>query len=293
LCGPKFCGEPRAGEIQYSMRDKRMRFNPHIAVLTALIICGAVFHLQSQSTDEGDALFQRVKAHLAAHLSQLPKYTCHQTIDRTIRVGSNFRHMDTVELDVAFADNRQELFSKTGENRFDDKPISQLVSGGTISKSALGSHVDIIFADNLAEFKYVGQCKKDGRKTVRFDLHVPIERSTFRVIHNGRAGMAGFDGSVWVDAETLDLVRVDFKVNRIPSYLGVRLIEESLHYRKMTIGNAEFDLPHHSELAATDDMGTYSLNLIKLSGCREFGADSVVKFGEPVQGTANRDRQDQ
>jgi hypothetical protein len=31
-----------------------------------------------------------------------------------------------------------------------------------------------------------------------------------------------FAEAVWVDAETLDLVRVDLKVNRIPLYGGVR-----------------------------------------------------------------------
>ena len=101
---------------------------------------------------------------------------------------------------------------------------------------------------------------------------MPIEKSAFLVRHNGAVGVAGYEGSVWVDAETLDLVRVDFKVNRIPSHLGVRLIEQSLHYKKLTIGNSEFDLPDHSELAATDDMGNYSLNMIKLNRCREFGA---------------------
>ena len=246
--------------------------------------------VQAQSTDP-EALFQRVKARTAEHLAQLPNYTCHETINRIRRVHNAFQHLDTVELEVAFV-GQQELFSRPGEDRFGEQPIEKMVSGGTIGNSALGSHIDVIFSRDLAEFKYAGTANKDGRKTLRYDLRVPIERSAFRVRHDGSVGMAGYEGTVWVDAETLDLVRVDFKVNRIPSYLKVKLIEESMHYKKLTIGNSEFDLPDHSELSATDDMGNYSLNMIKLDRCREFAAESLVKFGAPTQGTASRDRDD-
>jgi hypothetical protein len=76
---------------------------------------------------------------------------------------------------------------------------------------------------------------------------------------------------------------MDFKANRIPSHIGVSLIEESLHYRKLAIGNSEFYLPERSELAATDSNGLYTLNMMKLEHCREFTADSVVQYGAPRQ----------
>jgi len=229
---------------------------------------------------------------MGEHLAHLPNYTCHETINRILRASGNFRHLDTVELEVAFV-GREELFSRAGENRFGEQPIERLVSGGTIGNNALGSHIDVVFSQDVAEFNYKGECKKDGRKTLRFDLRVPIERSGFRIRRNGRSGVAGYEGSLWVDAETLDPVRVDLKINRIPSALGVRLVEESLHYKKLKIGNSEFDLPDHSELTATDDLGNTTLNMIKLTGCREFSSDSVVTYGAPAsQGTASRDRQD-
>jgi hypothetical protein len=247
--------------------------------------------VQAQSDEDPTVLFGRIKARVAQHLAQLPNYTCHQTVDRMLRFRSTFQHLDRVELDVAFV-GHHELFSPPGENRFGDKPIHELVKGGTIGNGAMGSPIDLIFSRDVAEFKYAGACKKDGHKTFRYDLHVPIEKGDFRVRHNGSEGLAGYDGSVWVDAETLDVVRADLKINRIPAYLGVQLIEESLHYRKLTIGNSEFNLPDRSQTGATDDAGTYSLNMIKLDHCHEFSADSVVKFGPPSEGTADRERPD-
>jgi len=266
-----------------------------IVSLIVLVLSAVVFAGEPQGAIDTGDLFQRVKARMATHLAQLPNYTCHETINRTLRVNSNFRYLDTIELEVAFV-GKHELFARTGETKFGEQPIEKLVSGGTIGNSALGSHIDVILAEDAAEFKYAGECKKDGRKTHRFDLRVPIEKSGFRVRHEGRTGMAGYEGSVWVDSETLDLVRVEFKVNQIPSYLGVRLIEESMRYKKLKIGNSEFELPDQSQLGAMDDKGNYTLNMIKLTGCREFGAESMVTYGSPIEstgtGTAARDRQD-
>ena len=272
-----------------------MRFKGHTAVLAAeligIIVATAAFGVQQPGADETGALFQRVRARMAAHLAQLKNYTCHETIDRVVRTSREFRHLDTIELEVAFVHNQQ-LFSRTGEGRFGEQTVDGLVGGGTISDGALGANIDLIFSRDLAELEYAGECKKDGRKALRVNLRVPTEKSTILIRHNGRSGVGGYDGSVWVDAETLDPIRVDYKVNRIPAYLGVRLIEESMHYKKLTIGNSQFYLPVRSELGATDDTGTYSLNMMKLSACREFGADSEVKYGPPSQGSAARERQD-
>jgi hypothetical protein len=266
-----------------------VRFQLHRGGLTVGL--AAIVLSRAPGAEDPAVLFQRIKAHISEHLAQLPNYTCHETINRISRVGSAWRHLDTVDLEVAFA-GQEELFSRPGTDRFGEESIEKIVAGGTISNNALGSHIDLILSRDWAEFKYAGAGKKDGRKTLRYDLRVPIEKSRFRVRHAGAEGMAGYEGSVWVDADTLDLVRVDFKVNRIPSHIGVRLIEESLHYKKLPIGKSEFDLPSHSELGATDDMGNYSLNMIKLDRCREFAADSVVKYDPQSQGTAARERQD-
>jgi hypothetical protein len=119
---------------------------------------------------------------------------------------------------------------------------------------------------------------------------VPQEKSGFRVRHDSAEAIVPFEGSVWVDVETLDLVRVDLKVNRIPSHVGVRSIEKSMHYRILRIADTDFLLPRNAELSATDDQGNYSLNMIKLDGCRVFSGESSIKYGAPAQGTASRDR---
>ena len=253
--------------------------------LAALLISGA-----SAAEDSAD-LLQRIKTHIAEHLAKLPNYTCRETVNRFMRSGGGLRHLDTLDLDVVFAGGH-ELFAQGGSGKFDDQPMDKLVSSGTMSNNALGSHVDLLLSEDEADFQYAGIDKKDGRKSFRFNITVPLERSRFLVKHNSAQAMSGYQGSLWVDIETYDLVRADFKVNRIPSHVGVSLIEESFHYKKLPIGNSEFYLPERSEVAATDKDGVYTLNLVKLDRCREYAAESDVKYAPPSQGTADRDRQD-
>ena len=83
------------------------------------------------------------------------------------------------------------------------------------------------------------------------------------------------------------------------NYVGLRYIEEMLHYDSMQIGNDKVLLPRKSELGVTDEQNNYGLNLVELQQCREFKTDSIVKYGAPVvspgsgTGSANRERQDQ
>jgi len=259
----------------------------HAGRTTAL---AALFLYGAAAADDPAGLFERVKAQMSSHLAELPNYTCHETINRFARTGTNFRQLDTLDLDVVFT-GQGELYSRTGADRFGEEPLEKIVSSGTISNGALGSHIDLLLSQDGAEFKYAGTGKKDGRKTFRFDLTVPIEKSHFQVRHNRVSGVAGYKGSLWVDAETYDPVRVEFKVNRIPSQIGVRSIEETLHYIKLTIGKSDFHLPERSDLSVTDEDGNTMINLIKLKQCREFTADSVVKYASPSQGTASREPQ--
>jgi hypothetical protein len=271
-----------------TLRFRSIRNFAMLPVELALVFASAA--ATDKPTEDPELLLRQIRSRTTAHLSQLSNYTCHEVVDRMLRRGSTWNHLDTVELEVALV-GREELFSRPGGQRFGERSIGELAPG-TISGGVLGSQIDMVFASDAAEFQFVGTARKDGHKTFRYDLRVPQDKSGFRVKHDSAEAIVPFEGSVWVDVETLDLVRVDLKVNRIPSYVGVRSIEKSMHYHLMHIADADFLLPRSAELAATDDLGNYSLNMIRLDRCREFTGESIIKYGAPTRGPASRDRPD-
>jgi hypothetical protein len=259
-------------------------------IRAVLFAIGVAFAAGKPVHDDPDALLEKIQSRTAEHLAQLPHYTCHEVINRLVRRGSTWIRRDTVEIEVAFI-GHEEFFARSGEDHFDEKVIDRVVPNGTIGNGVFGSVEQIVFSPNVAEFQYAGTGKKEGRQTVRFNFRVPLEKSQFLVKHGSNESLAPYEGSVWVDAETFDLVRVDLQVKQIPRYVGLRWIEETMHYESMKIGSESVLLPRRSELAVTDDAGNYGLNMVELQQCREFKTDSVVKYGSPVEGSANRERQ--
>ncbi len=237
---------------------------------------------------------QRIRSKVAEHLSQLPNYTCHEVVNRLLRPLNNTSgQMDRVELEVAFV-GRRELFSRAGESQFQDQPINKIVSTGTIGSGSFGSLADSIFVEDSASFRYVEHSKKDGHNAVHYDFEVPPEKSHFLLTHAGAQGIVGYKGSFWADIDTLDLVQMEIKTNRIPSNLGIRFVEEKMRYTLVRIRDSEFLLPRHTELAASDSGGNYSLNATSLEQCREFSGQSVVTFQTPADGSsADRQAPDQ
>jgi hypothetical protein len=89
-----------------------------------------------------------------------------------------------------------------------------------------------------------------------------------------------------VDAETLDIVRLEWKTEHIPPFVGISSVERSLRYKILRIGDSDFLLPAHSELVSFDQSGTYRLNMISLDRCKEYTGQSVVTYGTSTDTTS-------
>jgi hypothetical protein len=252
----------------------------------------SAFAADARAEEDPELLLQRIRGKITAHLSQLHNYTCHVVIDRLVRSvrASSFDHRDTVELEVAFVGDL-ELFSRAGETRFEEQPVHQMVPGGMIGNDAFGSHDDNVFAGDAATFKYAGSCKKDGHKTFRYNFRVTQQNSQLLVKQNNSPSeTVGYQGSFWVDAETLDMVRLEWKTDSIPPSVGLSSVEKSMRYKLVQIGNSDFLLPLHTELASFDQSGNYRLNTVSLERCLEFTGESVVTYSTPTEGASAQHR---
>jgi len=260
--------------------------------LTVLILSCNMLGAEQPAVEDPEILLNRIRSKMIAHLSQLPNYTCHEVIDRFGRPLNSGRldRLDTVELEVAFVGSR-ELFARSATASFEDQSITKIVSTGTISSGAFGAHIVGVFSGDAATFKYIGPSNKEGHKTFRYDFVVPQDKSHFLVRHNSAEGIVGYKGSFWVDADTLDLVRLELKADHIPDYIGVSMVRDVMLYKPLRIRDSDFLLPYKSELAAIETSGFYYTNILNLERCKEFTGESVVKFGAPVD-THSADRAD-
>ncbi len=263
------------------MRFPSSRWAARVAASVALLVPVVSGFAGDPKVDPAD-LLQRIRNKVAARLSQLPNYTCSETIDRFLqRPSTGLQPVDRVKLEVAFVGNR-ELYARPG-GEFQEGHASRLITSGTISDGEFGSHMVSLFRTDKAEFEFAGLCKKDGHKTYKYNFQMSQEKSNFLLKHDSAQGIVAYHGSFWADASSLDLVRLEIKADHIPSQIGIDSVSETIRYQMINTADSEFLLPESSQLAVSFDGGNYSVNMVKLERCREYTGESTVAFGSAAR----------
>jgi hypothetical protein len=225
-------------------------------------------------------LLQRVRARMAENLERLPDYTCQMTVERSIRRPDSDRFVDsdTLRFEVSYVGGR-EMFAEPGADRFEDKPLADMVEGGAVGTGSFAMHARTIFTTGAARFTYAGETREDGRAAYQFDFEVPRVRSRFVVrVTGGEGVVVGYSGRFRVDAETLDLTRLEVSVNDIPSNVPLTRTGEAMLYERVPIGDSDFLLPRSSELFVRDAFGVERRNRLAFEGCRQYSGESVIRF---------------
>ncbi len=232
-------------------------------------------------------LLARIKVRAERNLNRLPNYTCLETIERSRRrvASRKFELIDLVRLEVALVDGR-EMFAYPGSARFDERDITDMVSGGTIGNGNFAIHARAVFLTNSATFRHLGERIHEGRRTIRFDYRVPMIQSGFKLRVKPSEGTVGYEGAFWADADTLDLVALEVHANDIPPHLPVRSSTEMLRYQMVRIGEEDFLLPQDSDLTLTDIVGNENRNRTRFSNCRQYSGESVIRFDDAPETSA-------
>src|ERR1700736_5530437 len=168
-------------------------------------------------------LLSRLKAKAAENLRRLPNYTCTQTIERARRApkARRFETLDTLRLEVALVEGR-ELFSWPGAGKFEERGIGEIVGpGAAIGNGSFALHARSVFLSRPPKFTPVGDTILNGQHTVRYDYRVPQMLSGFQIRVGDHQALVEYHGSFWVDAETLDLIRLEVHVDDIPPDLDL------------------------------------------------------------------------
>ncbi len=229
----------------------------------------------------GEELLNRIKTRAEQNLKGLPNYTCLQTIERSQRSAPAlpFEPVDRIRLEVALID-KQELFAWPGAGNFEEKDISEFVPGGSASTGSFALHAYAIFLSHGPSFSYVGEESRGGSRVIRYDYRVPRAESGYYLRRPLREAEVGYHGSFWVDARTLDLVRLEVIADDIPPDLELTEATDAVEYSRVRIGTGDFLLPSSSELSLADTGGSTSLNRTQFSGCRQFTGEAILSFGD-------------
>jgi hypothetical protein len=200
-----------------------------------------------------------LKRNIKTRLARLPNYTCLETIERSQRKNARqaFRYLDTVRMEVAAVKDR-EVYAWPG-----------------------ATEIRSIFVNNASTIIWHGEEQRFGRRALRWDYRIPYNLSGWTVRTGKASGRVSAAGAFWVDAETLDLLRIESNAADIPPDLPFAAVRTTLDYARVRIAAADLLLPQSAELILTEVTGHESRNRIEFSHCREFGANTMLTFEPP------------
>jgi len=235
---------------------------------------------RASAPDASSILLERVRAHMAETLSRQPNYTCLETIDRSNRGSKEkeFRLEDTVRLEVALVDGK-EMFAWPGSKQFEDTDMRDFIPTGMFGNGDFGLYANAVFKGRSTEFQYQGQVKMGDRVTDRFDFRVPAP-SGIKIRQQELTATVSYHGAFYAEAGTLDALRLEVEADALPPKLELRLVSDTMEYKRTRIGSGDFLLPSLSEIKMVSSRGDASLNVVRFSACHEFAGESTLKFGD-------------
>jgi hypothetical protein len=256
---------------------------PARSILAALLLLWPSLGA-AQEFASGVELLARIKSHMREELSHTPNYTCLETVSRFRRdKGSRGRLalLDTLRLEIVYSD-RREWYDLPGNRKSSvDDPVSFVGSG------MMGNGAFAVTLRNILEagrFTYRGEEKLGSRTVVRYEFHLSRMMNALEISIPGGKGMVGEEGSLWVDPETLDLVRLESRATEIPPFLPLDEASMTVSYARMRISGYNALLAQQSSSHMIDATGE-SFNDLEFTRCRAYSAESAIRFdAEPPDG---------
>lgn len=238
-------------------------------------------------------LLARIRHHATADLTNLPNFTCLETIERSTRNSpvKPFDVKDIVRVEVAYVGER-ELYAWPGASNFESRPLADMVGTGMTSMGEYSSHVRSVFL-GYAVIHYADEEEMGGHRAARYDYEISPAFSGYTVNVNGRSGIVGVRGAFWADTTTFDLLRLTVEGTDIPDQLGVRAMLTDVDYGRLHIASGDFLLPQSSHVWMGFDSGIENRNRIEFTHCRQYATESVLSFEEPPAGGLKHDAGEQ
>jgi hypothetical protein len=252
-----------------------------LALLLAVSPPAALAQDGSDGLPPGTILLSTIKRQVSKELARLPDYTCLQTSQRYHKgTGPKdvLRLLDTLRLEVLDTGDK-ELYAPPGARNFQKDHPGEFTTTGFSGTGIFALALRNLMVNDNGLFQYRGEEPLAGRRAVRYDYRVPLLQSGLTIDVDGISGRVASRGSVWVDPESLDLLRLDIVADDIPPNLPLTSNGSTVRYARMLIGERSILLPQTAEMDLVHASGAESRNVVEFTHCRAYQAESTISFG--------------
>ncbi len=228
-----------------------------------------------------DPFLAETRKNVRDYLDELPDFICQQEVQRFYDIEGTgaWDRADTLTYELTYNRKRESYKPINSVGRPVTKALEQ--SGGAYSTGDFASALASLFdVDTKAVFKPAGKERLGNRQTVIYDFRVPRETSKLTVkADDAPQIIAGYSGSIWVDAEKKLVLRIEQAVDDLPKTYPVTNSESAIDYDMVKVRGIDMDflLPIRAEFIIADRRQRhYFRNVLLFKFYRKFETDIKI-----------------
>jgi len=230
-----------------------------------------------------DPFIEEVRRVVRDYIDELPDFICQQIIERYHDYhgrGIWIKGSKSI-YEITYNSKRESYKPVNDGGKRDTQPIDK--SSGAYSTGDFASRLAALFdAETKTIFKPAGKGRQGNRTTNIYDFRVPKETSRIALkVGNFPLIVCGYSGTLWIDAETKQVLRFDSALDNIPADYPITNSELSVTYDNVKLPelDVKFLLPVRAEFIIGDHRRKqYDRNLTAFKSYRKFVTD--IKISE-------------
>jgi predicted transcriptional regulator len=226
------------------------------------------------------ALIEKAREVASRFLEGLPNYVVQESATRYVSETRqpSWNVVDVVSAEVVFEERRESYRNLQINGKPSKKPPEE---SGAWSTGEFGTILGNLFSPYTdADFKFAQDDTIIHRSASVFDFKVLRVRASWRIWTTGQYIMPAYRGSVWIDKQTGEVLRIEMQAKEIPEAFPEITVETAVDYDSIRLGTPEqFLLPVHSEaLSCWRGSNDCQRNVIEFRNYHKFTGESNIEF---------------
>jgi hypothetical protein len=230
------------------------------------------------SAQESAAILELARAEALQYSAGLPNFLCTETVHRFLspKEKPSWKAHDWYTLAMAYSQKGEQVKLAT----LNGKPtVRSLISiGGFQSSIEFGSALERPFQPkSAASFRWERWSLLRGHRVHVFSYAVDQPHSTYKVTSNRATILAAFHGTVYVDPESHQVLRVTHEPEDLPMTFNIVQLSGSIDYEFVDIAGRQFLLPRQARLNVLMTGGR-TRNVMEFGDYRKFTGESTLIY---------------
>ena len=243
--------------------------------------------------NEIEGFIEKARGRALEAVAEMPDFVVKQLITRSEAYAGtgNWRPYDTLVIAVSYSSEKGEQYRLLAKN---GAPVLDSVTKGSYSglegATSGGEFVEdlakIFKPDSKTRFELVTTDVIRHRRALVYDYTIDIENNKDGGVGlKGRGGAlvdsapAGEKGRVWIDRDSGQVLRIDYRLTDIAPTFAVKAVTKSIDYDIVDIAGEKYLLPIISDFRGTVQVGSKrfeSRNVIRFRNYQRYGTEVKI-----------------